>query len=297
MTKKILIFGGGFVGLNLAYTAKEKGWEPYIADCVQRSHPPEITWLISDITDEADTKNTVNKIKPDYIVNVAALADVDKAEQNRELAYKINVDGAKYLAEASKKVDAGYLYFSSDAVFSGRESIYHDNDQAAPVNYYGYTKSIAERDIIKINPQSMILRVSLILGYSIAGGNSFFEAFKNKLENSSIIACTDTEIRTPIDVYTLCECVIMLLEKNLSGVFNIGSKDHVSRLELSRKIASVLNFDENKVVGQEETGQAVTGRASRHRNGILAVSKIEEALNIKMPGIDEVIKRAADKKY
>ena len=297
MAKKILIFGGGFVGLNLAYTAKEKGWEPYISDCVERPHPPEINWLICDITDEADAKNTVDKIKPDYIVNVAALADIDKAEQNRELAYKINVDGAKYLAEASKKADARYIYFSSDAVFSGRESIYHDNDQAAPVNYYGYTKSIAEKDIIKINPEAVILRVSLILGYSIAGGNSFFEAFKNKLENSGRIACSDTEIRTPIDVYTLCECVIMLLENNLSGIFNIGSKDHISRLELSKKIASLLDFDENKVVCQEETVQANTGRASRHRNGILAVTKIEEALNIQMPGIDEVIKRAAERKY
>ena len=187
MTEKILIFGGGFVGLNLAYAAKEKGWDPYISDCVQRPHPPAINWLISDITDEIDVRNIVEKIKPEYIVNVAALADIDKAEQNKELAYKINVDGAKYLAEASKKIKARYIYFSSDAVFSGKDSIYYDDDQAAPVNYYGYTKSLAEKEVLKIYPESVILRVSLILGYSIAGGNSFFESFRKNWKIMTVL--------------------------------------------------------------------------------------------------------------
>ena len=89
----------------------------------------------------------------------------------------------------------------------------------------------------------------------------------------------------------------MLLENNMSGIFNIGSRNHASRLELSRKIASILNFSGNKVVEQIEANTPDACRASRHKNGILDVSKIEKALNIQMPDLDEVIKKAAAKKY
>jgi dTDP-4-dehydrorhamnose reductase len=297
VAKKILIFGGGFVGLNLASVAIQSGWESNIADCLERQHDPSIKWFICDITNRNETEKLVCDIKPDLVVNVAALADIDKAEKDKELAYRINVEGAINAAQASKNINAKYIYFSSDAVFSGKDSSYNETDITAPVNYYGLTKAQAEEKILKLYKQSIIVRISLVLGYSVSGGNSFFESLEKKLESGAEILCSTKEVRTPVDVYTLCDCILGLSENDFSGIFNIGASNHINRFELTVKIARILGFNEKQVVKETLTSSANSGRAPRHENGILSVSKIEKALNFKMPDVDEVIKRALIRKY
>ncbi len=175
MKKKILIFGGGgFVGGNLATIANQKGWQVSIADQAINPGLDFSTWTSVDITNDLAVKEAINRINPDIIVNLAAMAAIDKAEQERELTWAVNVDGAKNVAECCAAGGIRHIYFSSDAVFDGEEDSYTEEASPAPVNFYGQTKAEAEKVVLATYPKSVVIRISLVLGFPVTGGNSFF---------------------------------------------------------------------------------------------------------------------------
>ena len=111
MAKNMLIFGGGgFVGGNLATIANQKGWQVSIADRTIKPGLDFATWTSVDITNDLAVKEIINRINPDIVVNLAAMAAIDKAEQEREQTWAVNVDGAKNVRrEADDKGFAGRL--------------------------------------------------------------------------------------------------------------------------------------------------------------------------------------------
>ena len=291
MSKKLVIFGGsGFVGGNMSKIAQEKGWQVIIAD----NRPVSgAGYQLVDITDKDSVENVMGEIQPIAVVNLAAIADIDLAEREKELAYKVNVTGAKNVAESCAKRGIRYVYFSSDAVFDGEGSSYHEEDPLGPVNYYGKTKLDAEKAVFQVLPAAAVIRISLVLGYPIQSGNSFFANLQSKLKEGKDIPAPIYEIRTPVDVYTLSECVLELCENNFAGVLHIGATNSISRYDLTRELARRMGYDE-KVITPEMVPEVKTGRAPRHKNGIINVAKAQDLLKTKLLSTTESIQRAFD---
>ncbi|MDR3643718.1 MAG: sugar nucleotide-binding protein [Clostridia bacterium] len=292
MPLKILIFGaGGFVGRNLARVAAHNGWQVFAADSVAIDSSEFTGAFVADITDPEGADGLIAEIQPDDVVDLAAVADIDKAERNRGLTARVNVEGAANLARSCAAHGCRFLYFSSDAVFSGRDAGYSEEDATGPVNYYGLTKAQAEAAILAANPQSVVIRISLVLGFAVANGNSFLSGLKAKLSAGETVFCPTDEIRTPIDVLTLSECVLRLLENECSGVFHIGATGSIDRYQLTRKAAILMGFDPQQVMIQTMAA-GPQGRAPRHRNGIIRVEKVQALLKIKLPDVDATLSRA-----
>ena len=291
MSKKLVIFGGsGFVGGNMSKIAQEKGWQVIIAD----NRPVSgAGYQLVDITDKDSVENVMGEIQPTAVVNLAAIADIDLAEREKELAYKVNVTGAKNVAESCAKRRIRYVYFSSDAVFDGEGSSYHEEDPLGPVNYYGKTKLDAEKAVFQVLPAAAVIRISLVLGYPIQSGNSFFANLQSKLKEGKDIPAPIYEIRTPVDVYTLSECVLELCENNFAGVLHIGATNSISRYDLTRELARRMGYDE-KVITPEMVPEVKAGRAPRHKNGIINVAKAQDLLKTKLLSTTESIQRAFD---
>lgn len=94
-----------------------------------------------DITNEVDVHAFVNKLQPDGIIHCAAYTAVDKAEDDRESCWNVNVDGTKYLSIAAQQVNAKFLYISTDYVFDGKGDLpFEVTDKTSPIGYYGLTK-------------------------------------------------------------------------------------------------------------------------------------------------------------
>lgn len=292
MVKKMVIFGGsGFVGGNLARTAQQKGWKVYIADSFYRPGLEGVEWETVNITEKETIDRVIEEIKPDAAVNVAAIADIDKAEQDKELAWKVNVEGARYIAESCSRHGIKYVFFSSDAVFDGKGYGYTEEDSPDPVNYYGKTKAEAEKAVLEAHPGAAVIRISLVAGFPVTGGNSFFAGLENKLKEGKEILCPIDEIRTPVDVMTLSECVLELAENSFSGILHIGATDSINRYELSKKAARMMGFDE-KLVKPQTQQQDKPGRAPRHKNGIMDVSKAQKVLKTRLLDVEDGILRA-----
>lgn len=294
MQNTLLVFGGsGFIGEHIARAAWRKGWRTCIADKNENAEHGSIEWISADIIREDETADVIMQAKPDLVVNVAAKSNIDFVQQNRQRAYDANVRGAvniaKGCARASHKIR--YVFFSSDAVYNGRADVYYEDDKPDPVNYYGETKEIAEKAIVEIDPTAIIVRISLVLGFQLTRGNSFLNSLHKTLQENRAIACPIDEYRTPIDIYTLSECVLELGQTDFSGIIHIGSTNSLNRYELAKAAAKKMGFEESLIIEVPET-KDYPGRAPRHKNGILCVEKAKRILKIRLPTAHESIERA-----
>jgi dTDP-4-dehydrorhamnose reductase len=288
----LIMGGGGFVGGNLSTLALRRGWEVHIADATRREGVPGAAWHVRELTDGPALRELLLRLRPDAVVDLAAVADIDRAERERDLAWAVNVEAARMMAAACAELSASCLYFSSDAVFAGTAASYREEDAPGPVNWYGHTKVEGEKAVFAACPGAAVVRLSLVLGFSVTGaGNSFLAGLEAKLREGREVPSPANEVRTPIDVITLSECVLELLGLRFGGVLHIGATDSVDRYTLTRRAAELIAGRPDLVVSQE-SGAAAPGRAARHRNGIISVAKAQRVLATRLPSVEEALQRA-----
>jgi dTDP-4-dehydrorhamnose reductase len=306
MSQTIALFGGGgFVGGNLALAALRRGWTVYIVDSLELPGVPGAHWHRVDITDAAAVGALLDELRPVAVVDLAAVADIDRAEREQDLAWAVNVAAARTIASASAALGSAFLYFSSDAVFAGTASRYTEEDPPSPVNYYGRTKAEGEKAVLAAHPGAGIVRISLALGFPVTGGNSFFAALEAGLKAGKEITAPSDEVRTPVDVHTLSECVLELLGMRHAGVIHIGSTDSIDRATLTRRAAALMGFPDARIIAQPgeeqpagahnteaQRGGSKLLRAPRHKNGIISVAKAQRLLRTPLLSAEQSIHRA-----
>ena len=284
--------GGGFVGGNLSNLALRKGWEVHIADSTRREGVPGATWHALELTEETALRALLLRVRPGAVIDLAAVADIDRAERERDLAWAVNVEAARTMAAACAELSAGCLYFSSDAVFAGTAAFYREEDVPCPVNWYGHTKVEGEKAVFAACPAAAVVRLSLVLGFPVTGaGNSFLASLETKLREGRVVPSPVDEIRTPIDAFTLSECVLEALDLQFGGVLHIGATDSIDRFTLTRRAAELIAGRADLVVRQE-SNVAAPGRAARHKNGIISVAKAQRVLSTTLPNVEGALQRA-----
>ena len=148
---KTLIFGtGGMLGTDLCSV---------FPDAVALKHSD------IDITDRDLVLETIEMIDPDVVINAAAYTDVDGCEDNKELAFDVNGKAPGYIAEGCFLVGAKLVHFSTDYVFDGSKEEYVESDLTDPINVYGESKLLGERNIIENMNDYRIIRTSWLFGH------------------------------------------------------------------------------------------------------------------------------------
>ncbi|MCK4734179.1 MAG: NAD(P)-dependent oxidoreductase, partial [Methanophagales archaeon] len=163
----IFITGGsGLLGSKIAEIALEKRVHGIYAGYCH--FKPEFGEPVKiDLAKNTDLA-VIAQIKPDVIIHTAALTNVDGCETNKELAYRINTEGTRRVADIANELGAFLVYVSTDYVFSGDKGMYKEEDDPNPINYYGYTKLLGEQYC------SCIVRPCVIYGAKPASGTVNF---------------------------------------------------------------------------------------------------------------------------
>ncbi|GAB2950823.1 dTDP-4-dehydrorhamnose reductase [Hymenobacter coalescens] len=118
-----------------------------------------------DIADPVALELALQRYNPWAIVNAAGYVRVDEAENDAALCYRVNTTGPKVLAEACAHHGIQLLTFSSDLVFDGQQLVpYMEDDTKRPLNVYGRSKSLAERDVLTAMPAALVVRTSAFFG-------------------------------------------------------------------------------------------------------------------------------------
>jgi dTDP-4-dehydrorhamnose reductase len=286
--ERLLIVGAsGFVGSRLGSAAGRD----FTVIRGSRNPPAADDAVAIDIAEADSVRAAFDKSRPDVVVLLAALSDIDRCERERDLAERINYFGARNVARECAARGLRLLYTSTDAVFDGTKHIYYEHDEPTPVNWYGQTKARAERTVSELTPSAAIVRLSLVLGRGAGTpGNSYLEKVIGNLKTGNQIVTPTFEFRNPIDVATLCEFLLELAPRREStGIFHIGASDKMSRYDLARAIAIHLGFDAALIVPQQEPSP---DRAPRGRDDFLVTERLRAVCRTPVPTCQEVIERA-----
>jgi dTDP-4-dehydrorhamnose reductase len=228
---KVLVAGAdGQLGYDVVKKLKENDIEHYGA-----------TREDFDLTNEKETKKFISDYKPDVIVHCAAYTDVDQAEIEKELCYQVNVEGTRYIAEATKKLDAKMLYISTDYVFDGEgEEPFKVTDQPNPINYYGETKYQGEQEVQKLLEKYFIVRTSWVFGEH---GDNFVKTMLKLGKEKDEISVVADQYGSPTYTADLAELLIEMIKTEKYGLYHATNEGYCSWYEFAKEIFKAADID------------------------------------------------------
>jgi dTDP-4-dehydrorhamnose reductase len=169
-----------------------------------------------DITDFNKIKEFCKKNSITHIINCASYTAVDKAEEEKELAKRINFEAVKNLALISKELDVFLIHLSTDYVFDGKSNTpYREDDKTNPINFYGYTKLLGEEAIKEVNPKALIVRTSWVYGKY---GNNFVKKILKLAQERDELNVIFDQIGTPTFAKDLAKTILKIIQHS---TFNI----------------------------------------------------------------------------
>jgi len=259
--EKIVILGGkGMLGSDLASECTNRGYDIAILDL------PEF-----DITDEEQVKKTLSDTK--IVINCAAYTNVEQAESESELAYKVNADAVGKLGEIAKANGIWVLHISTDFVFDGSsDRPYVETDEPNPINVYGKSKLAGEKLLIESECMHCIIRVEWTYGLA---GNNFIVKLISIAKDGKPLKVIDDQIGSPTATTRVSKAICELLKRKEEGLFHFASSGYVSRYDMARFVFDELNMDVD--LSSCKTSDYVTA-AARPLNSCFNCGKIEALL-------------------
>ncbi len=245
-----------------------------------------------DLSDEQAVINYLQQLKPDMIVNAAAWTAVDLAESSFDDAYQLNHRLPKILAEYSARYGSWLIHYSSDYVYPGDgEQPWSESDTAGPLSVYGASKLAGDESVIESGADALIFRTSWVYG---ARGNNFMKTMlRLGAERTALNVVADqwgapTPARLIADVTALAIDRIVQKRPIAAGIYHLAPQGETNWCEFAKLIFSESIKREQPLAIQPNAVHAITTAdypvpAARPKNSRLSLSKLEAALNVKMP--------------
>jgi len=163
-----------------------------------------------DVTDELQVRRVISDVKPDYVIHCAAYTNVDKAEEEPEIAELVNAKSAEYIAKACNSNNAVMIYISTDYVFDGtKKTPYVPDDITNPTGAYGLSKLHGEEAVRKFCPAHYIIRTSWLYGHH---GKNFVETMISLAEKTEL-KVVDDQVGCPTWTVDLSDAIISFIDE------------------------------------------------------------------------------------
>jgi dTDP-4-dehydrorhamnose reductase len=287
--KRLLIIGArGFLGTFAVQEALSCGLYEVIRGDRTKTGAPDSEEV--DITNAASVNRVFENRRPDLVLLLAAMSDIDQCEASPEQAIAANTRGAEHVANACARSAARLLFTSTAAVFDGSKRGYCEEDAATPLSVYGKTKLQAENSIKDLLPSAVILRFALVIGLARRmGTNAMLDKVMAKWKAGAPVFFPTREERNPIDAASLSKIMVTMVgDDAMSGVYHVGSLDGISRYELGLRLAARAGVSTELVRPQQEP---ILGRAPRGEHHFLLTDKIRSVCPFEVGSCAEVIER------
>lgn len=240
-----------------------------------------------DVTDKKSVSDKVKAFKPTIIINAAAHTAVDKAEDEVELAFAINRDGPKYLAEVAQEVDAAIIHISTDYVFEGNKvGEYVENDVTNPQSVYGASKLAGEIAVAEVCDKHVILRTSWVFGEH---GNNFVKTMLRIAESRNELSIVGDQFGGPTYAGDIAKALVKIATSISNGdsveygVYHYSGLPHVSWYGFANRIfdnAVVQGVLRDKPKLSSITTEQYPTPAKRPKNSKLSTEKISNSFAI-----------------
>jgi dTDP-4-dehydrorhamnose reductase len=285
MKTKVLILGGsGLLGSSLSSYLKEQGCNVF---SLGRSKGGD---FIQDPADERLLLKVLNEVSPEYVINLIAATDVDACEIDVAMAFRVNALVPFVVSKVIAENFAHPPYFmqiSSDQVYDGSGG--HIEDVVSPVNVYGLTKYTGE--LMIQSPKMSVIRTNFF-GKSLSYNKESLSDWAVDLLKKNRHATVFQDVKfSALHMSSLCEIIHKIMVAKLTGIFNVGCRDGISKAEFVLNLAEELNLSTSFV--RMGSVSDIRLKASRPLDMRMEVTKLEKALGIVCPYIKDEIKKTA----
>lgn len=234
-----------------------------------------------DLTKLDQIKQVIDQHQPELIINPAAYTKVDQAEDEPELAFKINRDAPKVMAEKAREYNIPFIHFSTDYVFDGEKNeAYVEEDFTYPLGVYGQSKCIGEEAIQEVGGLFYIFRTSWV--YSNIGHNFYLTMKKLNQERDEIKVVAD-QLGVPTSNQFIAEQtkqIIPQLHDNNTGIYHLVPDGSCSWHEFAKQIINQTNSQFNLKNLHAITTDEFLTKTKRPKNSILNNAKIKQIFNL-----------------
>jgi len=234
----------------------------------------------ANILDKDALRKIFETYKPAWIINCAAYTAVDKAEDEIDLARKINKTGAENISDLCKEFDSVFIHTSTDFVFKGDKATPLDEeDVAEPINIYGLTKLEGEQAVIDRLEKYFILRTSWL--YSEYGNNFVKTMLRLGGERDELKIIAD-QIGTPTYAMDLAEIILHIISKNSAdyGLYHYSNEGVASWYDFAK---AIFDISGTKVKTLPIRTSEYPTRAVRPAYSLMSKAKIKQTFNIEIP--------------
>jgi dTDP-4-dehydrorhamnose reductase len=243
----ILITGAnGFLGYYLVEQLLQNGYTVVATgkgDCRLPFTNDNFLYVPMDFTDPFAVHDVFERFKPQTVVHAGAMTKPDECEQQQWQAYLVNVEGTVTTLMNAAEQKSFFVFVSTDFVFDGVKGMYSEDDEAAPVNYYGKTKAEAEEVVREYEHDWAIVRTVMVYGKPVLSRSNILTVVKEKLEKGETYNVFDDQLRTPTYVGDLAKGIVQIIDKKTKGIYHLCGKDVLTPFEMACKTADVLGLD------------------------------------------------------
>lgn len=296
--KKFFITGAnGQLGRDLIHELNSRGLECIGSDLGENFTGTEkCKYIQLDITNYEKVEEAIKKFMPDRIIHCAAWTAVDAAEDeaNKNKVYAVNVTGTENIARACKEINSVMTYISTDYIFdgTGEKAWTPEDENFAPLNFYGETKLKGEFAVKKYLEKFFIVRIAWVFG---PHGNNFVKTMLKIAENHDTLRVVNDQIGTPTYTPDLSR---LLADINLTEKFGIyhatNEGGFISWYDFAKEIFSQARLNINVIpVSSSEYGLS---KAKRPFNSRLDKSKLRSSGFELLPDWRDALRRELEVK-
>lgn len=222
-----------------------------------------VTHLEVELSNMDSVSRCLCDLRPDIVVNTAAMHHVENCERDPERAFAVNGLGARNLSIVSRDLGVVLMHVSTDYVFDGsKESPYEEHDASRPINVYGITKLSGECFVRSTVEKHFVLRTSAIYGKHpcrAKGGLNFVELMLKLAKERGEVRVVDSEFVTPTPTMELARQMVLLSRRDCYGLYHATSEGSCSWYEFAREIFDLTNTKVNlKIAAPNEFLPKVT---------------------------------------
>ena len=280
---KVLVTGSsGLIGSQVVKDLLEKNYVVY--SCYNSTKPECGIPTNLNLLNKNEIDSVLTEIKPDSIIHLAALTDLEMCEKEKDLAFKINADATEIIAKIAAKLNSFLVYVSTDYVFDGKNGMKKEHDISNPLGCYGKSKLEGEQRLNKLASPYAIVRTSTPFGFHNTK-KSFPIWIKENLESETEISVLTDQLTSPTYVPNLSKMVVEIAVKQIVGIIHAAGATKISRYSFAEKIAEKLSLDKKFL--KPATMNEMNWIAQRPIDSSLDVSLASEILEEKPQTIQQ----------
>ena len=280
---RVVIFGGtGLLGQSIYDLFQSKNFQCYRSSLKKNSE------FKSDLLSKKKISKFIKGIKPNLVINCAGETDVSFCNKDFKSAYKSNVLTVRNITNSLNEAGTNCLFIqiSTDQVYeSNKQNKSNKENETSISNGYGASKFLGEIESLKYQ-KTLILRTNFFGKSKSVNRHSYTDFIISNLTRKKKIKIPSNVFFNPINIEKLSLIIFELYKKNVTGIFNVGSKNNISKLNFAKKIANKFKLDKRYLSSYKSNYLL----QQRPLNTFMNTEKLKNKTKIKIPSIEDGIK-------